>query len=782
MQKFVNNFSTVITQTVGSNDGFIHVQSVAGLPSLSSGDFILLTLFKKSGVQESDHEVVKVTDIVGSMLTVERRFEPAPLLQFAVGDLIEARVTAKTLERMSQSGHGHEISDVSGLSSALTDVANQVNALEQSKQSNLVSGESIKTVNGQSLLGSGNIDIGSGVSISGDTVVYVGQSKTYQITNFNVFSAYSVNLTAGTASISGDTISLTAPSVAGEVTLTVTADNKSTAFKINVQPAGVQKPVNQTPSSGATNQNGTVTLTASAFGWFGLSDAHLNSDWQVAIDAAFNTIIASSLADAVNKTSWTVSGLSVSQTYYWRVRYRGTSNGVSEWSEPFSFSTKSTFGGLIGTQGGQGFGVGIYPYTLPSGFSALPGTSDPASPNYGNYQYSDGSIMVFVPLFYYRIGHPSSPRYATYGLNAVDIVGIETFASEAAANAAGYALHRAFIDGGSVKSGFFVDKYLASKNGSTSCRSVRYGTPISLTNSTSYTNSNGMVTPEGTCTGILADAVLLARSRGVGTFNVASDFIYDALAGSSLAHGQASTSATHCAWYDAINNFPKGCNNNALADTNDAGVTFTTAGDSGSANKPKTGSGTPFAKTTHNGQECGVADLNGSMWQVMLGVTNAGTSATDTTKKTNGDAYVLKPSVALASLTHGWNGTNDAWGDATNLATKYDLISGFFPWGGATGWVYFGNGSNQVFSGATSGTSYLRKCCGVQETTAGTSASGTNQFGADGCYQYNVANLFPLASGDWNGAASAGVFYRNWYNFRSYSSTVFGFRAAAYGL
>lgn len=782
MQKFVNNFSTVITQTVGSNDGFIHVQSVAGLPSLSSGDFILLTLFKKSGVQESDHEVVKVTDIVGSMLTVERRFEPAPLLQFAVGDLIEARVTAKTLERMSQSGHGHEISDVSGLSSALTDVANQVNALEQSKQSNLVSGESIKTVNGQSLLGSGNIDIGSGVSISGDAVVYVGQSKTYQITNFNVFSAYSVNLTAGTASISGDTISLTAPSVAGEVTLTVTADNKSTAFKINVQPAGVQKPVNQTPSSGATNQNGTVTLTASAFGWFGLSDTHLNSDWQVAIDAAFNTIIASSLADAVNKTSWAVSGLSVSQTYYWRVRYRGTNNGVSEWSEPFSFSTKSTFGGLIGTQGGQGFGVGEYPHSLPSGFSALSGTGDPASANYGNYQYSDGSIMVFVPLFYYRIGHTSSPRYATYGLNAVDIVGIETFASEAAANAAGYALHRAFKDGGSVKSGFFVDKYLASKNGSTSCRSVKDGVPISLTTSTSYTNSNGMVTSEGTCTGILADAVLLSRSRGVGTFNVASIFMYDALATLSLAHGQASTSATHCAWYDATNNFPKGCNNGSLADANDSSVTFVTAGDSGTTAKPKTGSGTPFAKTTHNGQACGVADLNGSMYQVMLGVTSPGSSAADTAQVANGNAYVLKTSIALSSLRAGWNGTNDAWGDATNLATKYDLISGFFPWGSTAGWVYFGNGSNQVFSGATSGTSYLRKCCGVQETTAGASASGTNQFGADGCYQYNVAHLFPLASGRWNNAARAGVFYRNWNSYRSNSYAVYGFRAAAYGL
>ena len=438
--------------------------------------------------------------------------------------------------------------------------------------------------------------------------------------------------------------------------------------------------------------------------------------------------------------------------------------------------------GLIGVQGGQGFGVGIYPYTLPSGFSVLSGTSDPASADYGNYRYSDGSIMVFVPLFYYRIGHTSSPRYATYGLNAVDVAGIETFASEAVASSFGYALHRAFKDGDSVKSGFFVDKYLASKNGS-SCKSTKDGVPISLTNAAGYTNSNGMVTSEGTCTGILADAILLARSRGVGTFNVASIFMYDALATLSLAHGQASTNTTHCAWYDATNNFPKGCNNGALADINDAGVTFTTAGDSGNTNKPKTGSGTPFAKTTHNGQACGVADLNGSMWQVMLGVTSPSSSATDAAQAATGNVYVLKTTIALSSLRAGWNGANDAWGDATNLATKYDLVGGLFPWGSATGSVYFGNGSNQVFSGATSGTSYLRKCCGVQETTAGASASGTNLFGADECYQYNRANLFPLASGSWVGTATgAGVFHRYWSGSRSNISTFHGFRAAAYGL
>ena len=701
----------------------------------------------------------------------------------AAANALTASNAATSATASALSASNSETSAANSAASAAEDAQNVAEALALIQDGPVASinGQggviTLKSVGGQSLLGTGDIGVDAGVSVFGDTSAYVSQTKNYTITNYDSFSTYSVSVSGGSASIVGDTITFTAPSVDGSLTLTVTKDGKPNTFEIAVLAAGVQTPVNQSPTNNAIDQNGTVTLTASAFGWFGLSDTHLNSDWQVAIDAAFNTIIASSLADAVNKTSWTAaSGLSVSQTYYWRVRYRGTNNGVSEWSEPFSFSTKSTFGGLIGTQGGQGFGVGVYPYTLPSGFSALPGTSDPASANYGNYQGADGSVMVFVPKFFYRIGHTSSPRYATYGLNAIDVVGVETFADEAAANAAGYALHRAFIDGGAEKSGFFIDKYLASKNGTTSCKSVANGNPISLTTNTSYNPSSGMTG----CTGILADAVVLARSRGAGTFNVASVFMYSALAGLSLAHAQASTSTTHCAWYDVTNNFPKGCNT-SLKDTNDASVTFTSAGVSGDY-KPLTGSGNPFAKTTHNGQSCGVADLNGAMWQVMLGLTSPGSSATDTAQVANGNAYVLKRSVSLSSLTGGWNGANDAWGDAANLASKYDLVSGLFPWGSATGGTYFGNGANQVFSGAASGVSYSRTACGVQDTVNGASASGTNQFGADGCYQYNRANLFPLAAGNWGGAAGAGVFRRSWGYSRSNDDLYVGFRAAAYGL
>jgi hypothetical protein len=56
---------------------------------------------------------------------------------------------------------------------------------------------------------------------------------------------------------------------------------------------------------------------------------------------------------------------------------------------------------------------------------------------------------------------------------------------------------------------------------------------------------------------------------------------------------------------------------------NDASVLYVSDGYS---NCGQTGSGTPFAKTTHNGQACGVADLNGNMYEVALGMQCVATS------------------------------------------------------------------------------------------------------------------------------------------------------------
>jgi len=58
----------------------------------------------------------------------------------------------------------------------------------------------------------------------------------------------------------------------------------------------------------------------------------------------------------------------------------------------------------------------------------------------------------------------------------------------------------------------------------------------SLTTTAGYNPSNWQLNLD--VPGRRADAVVLSRARGSGTFNCASIFMYDALAESSLAHAQ----------------------------------------------------------------------------------------------------------------------------------------------------------------------------------------------------------------------------------------------------
>lgn len=265
----------------------------------------------------------------------------------------------------------------------------------------------------------------------------------------------------------------------------------------------------------------------------------------------------------------------------------------------------------IGTPGMVGFGQGIAP-SLPAGYSALPGTFTLGSAEYGCYRYSDGSEMAWIPAFYYRFGHPENPTYAQYGANSLDIKPFSAFASVADANAQGYALHRAFYDAGIVP-GFMADKYGCSNNGGIAS-SIKNGNPLS-----SAAAHNPFSALTGTPPNTYAGAIQAAKTRGAQFFPV-SRFQVGALALLSLAHGQSAKSTASCAWYDpvGVTNFPKGNNNNAFGDINDPTVVYQP---DGYQQCGKTGSGAPFAKTTHNGLECGIADLNGNMYSINLGMT-----------------------------------------------------------------------------------------------------------------------------------------------------------------
>jgi hypothetical protein len=413
----------------------------------------------------------------------------------------------------------------------------------------------------------------------------------------------------------------------------------------------------------------------------------------------------------------------------------------------------------IGIAGQAGFGVGICPSALPAGMTELSGTQDRFHDNYGNYQYSDGSIMVWMPAFFYKYGTGSNGL----ALNEVDIEPFGYFADVATANSAGYALHRAFYDGGVIQPGAFVDKYLVSNNGGIAS-SVKNGNPLS-----SAAVHNPFAGLTGTPANTYAGAIASAKTRG-SNFFCNSLFIFKALALLSYAHGKASTSTTFNAWYSSgTTNFPKGCNNNALGDTQDAMLSFIS---DGYGTACKTGSANLFARTTHNGQNSGVADLNGCMWEITPGLTM------DSSDPAIGKFYVMKTSAAMRTVTGGNTLATDLWG-ATGLAALYDdlgVMNSFTDYA-----VNFSDrtltmgSASQVLSAATSGTAWQMTGVGIPLV-----AGGSNAFGNDILYDYSTADMCPRAGGGWDGSSGAGVWALNLDHARGYSHGGVGFRAALY--
>jgi len=423
---------------------------------------------------------------------------------------------------------------------------------------------------------------------------------------------------------------------------------------------------------------------------------------------AENEVVTVTAPDVTDDTAYTFEAVAVD------------SKGMQSTVTTTTVTVLAITHGDIGVAGERGFGVGIAP-TLPTGFSEMTGTTDVNSPNYGNYTDSSGSVMVYIPKCYYKI----DGNNIYYSSTPQD----------------GYQLERAFIDGGVERDGIFVDKYhcgnengvFVSKQGIDPVSTSSSHNPISAING---------------CTADTYEQVFNAvKSRGAD-YGVTPIFVYTMLARMSIAHQQASTGTTNCAWNDIAPYAPKGCNNNALADVNDTDLIFT---GSGYSNCALTGSALVLAKTTHNGQDCGIADLNGNMYDIPSCFT-----------RNDADGFlVLKETASFKDI------------DLTNYSdnTIYDVIDISDVVAGNDGWTYFGNGTNAVFDMSA------RTNIGIP-LAGGVSGTGTSQFGNDGLYRYLRDGLVPLVGGYWGNAANAGVFYLHLNTVRSSSGTFVGGRAS----
>lgn len=179
----------------------------------------------------------------------------------------------------------------------------------------------------------------TGISIDGPTSMTINQVQNFIITDYDSFLTYTLSAIGGSVSRSGDTITYTAPASAGSSGFIINGKTITVAVGANI----VIAPSINNIINGANNINSTINLTTTAFTLSGGSDTHQWTDWQIASDAGFTTIVSQSLSDTVNKLSWTSGTLQPATTYYVRVRHKGNALGYSNWSSIITFTTKSTF-------------------------------------------------------------------------------------------------------------------------------------------------------------------------------------------------------------------------------------------------------------------------------------------------------------------------------------------------------------------------------------------------------------------------------------------------------
>jgi hypothetical protein len=209
-QRSLNNFATSFLDAVSpSTTQFRIVRAAPGpldLP-LPAGDFFLLTAFRLVNGREVEHEVMRVNEVeltsTGAYtVTVQRAQEhigsptTSSAYAYGVGDLLEARATAGTLDGMLQARDN--LRTLADPDEALENLGAGVTGAAVLKAGNAAEARQILGVGTGGGEGGGTVDVDSnGALIAGGTVVapaYLGPRSSSQIT------AIHAAIAAGTAS------------------------------------------------------------------------------------------------------------------------------------------------------------------------------------------------------------------------------------------------------------------------------------------------------------------------------------------------------------------------------------------------------------------------------------------------------------------------------------------------------------------------------------------------------------------------------------------------------
>jgi hypothetical protein len=135
-----------------------------------------------------------------------------------------------------------------------------------------------------------------------------------------------------------------------------------TVFSTQAVPAA---PTNTAPANAATEVAVAPTLQTSAFFIPGVGDTHAKSQFQVATDSGFGTIVYDSGESADLTSHVASSGLVALTTYHWRARHKGLVTGWGPWSAPTSFTTRLPAGSTAYATSGT------FTWTAPAGVTSV---------------------------------------------------------------------------------------------------------------------------------------------------------------------------------------------------------------------------------------------------------------------------------------------------------------------------------------------------------------------------------------------------------------------------
>ena len=257
MQLFANNADSELNGAITSVSTSITLKTGGGakFPTPTGGDFFLVTLFQKVGITELNHEIVKCTARSGDVLTVVRAQEGTTGFAFSNADLVELRWTSGSAASEQQKIEKDATGGYAGLTLFKINFKNVANTFTSfftnsntaartytfqnrdgtiadntdlaAKQATLVSATNIKTVNGTSLLGSGNL------VVSGLTVVPVSGTTQTAVAgnNYVLNNVAATAVTMPTTLVAGDPVTISPNN--GLLTNTVDFGAKTVRFGAN---------------------------------------------------------------------------------------------------------------------------------------------------------------------------------------------------------------------------------------------------------------------------------------------------------------------------------------------------------------------------------------------------------------------------------------------------------------------------------------------------------------------------------------------------------------------